>query len=116
MRFMPNSAMACWPQYAVCIPGACAQARFMNAISRMLNDAGIPAKHGGIWYDSTIENILRNQKYQGDLLLQKQFRLDHLSKKDCPNRGELPQYFVDDKLDAGNETAGCNACRKEVQP
>ena len=71
-----------------------------NAISRMLNDAGIPAKHGGIWYDSTIENILRNEKYQGDLLLQKQFRLDHLSKKNCPNHGELPQYFVENNHEA----------------
>lgn len=67
-----------------------------NAISRMLNDRGIPAKNGGIWHDSTIESIIRNEKYQGDLLMQKQFRIDHLNKIDKPNRGELPQYFVED--------------------
>ena len=26
-----------------------------NAISRMLNDMGIPAKNGGIWHDSTVQ-------------------------------------------------------------
>lgn len=71
-----------------------------NAISRMLNDIGIPAKNGGIWYDSTIETILRNEKYQGDLLMQKQYRVDHLSKADRPNRGELPQYFIENNHEA----------------
>lgn len=71
-----------------------------NAISRMLNDMGIPAKNGGIWHDSTIESIIRNEKYQGDLLMQKQFRIDHLNKIDKPNRGELPQYFIEDNHEA----------------
>ena len=53
-----------------------------NAIARALNDAGIPTKNGGIWHDGTIELILRNEKYQGDLLMQKRFRVDHLNKID----------------------------------
>lgn len=71
-----------------------------NAISRLLNDMGIPAKNGGIWHDSTVQTILRNEKYQGDLLMQKRFRVDHLNKIDKPNRGELPQYFVEDNHEA----------------
>ena len=67
-----------------------------NGITRELNRRGIPAKHGGIWHESVIETILRNEKYQGDLLLQKQYRVDHLRKIDRPNKGELPQYLVQD--------------------
>ena len=67
-----------------------------NGIARELNRRGIPAKHGGIWHESVIETILRNEKYQGDLLLQEQYRVDHLRKIDRPNRGELPQYLVQD--------------------
>ena len=65
-----------------------------DGIARFLNQQGIPAKKGGIWHSSTIEKILHNEKYQGDLLLQKQFREDHLRKIDRPNQGEYPRYFI----------------------
>ena len=65
-----------------------------NAIARRLNGMGIPALNGGLWNDSTVGNILRNEKYRGDMILQKQFTVDHLSKKVRRNRGELPQIFV----------------------
>ena len=71
-----------------------------NGIARELNRRGIPAKRGGIWHESVVETILRNEKYQGDLLLQKQYRVDHLSKIDRPNLGELPQYLVRDDHEA----------------
>ena len=71
-----------------------------NGIARELNRRGLPAKDGGIWHESVVHTILRNEKYQGDLLLQKQYRIDHLSKVDCPNRGELPQYLVRDNHEA----------------
>ena len=93
-----------------------------NAISRMLNDMGIPAKNGGIWHDSAIESIIRNEKYQGDLLMQKQYRIDHLSKIDKPNRGELPQYFVEDNHEAiisremFSEAQDAIAARAALQP
>ena len=71
-----------------------------NGIARELNRRGLPAKDGGIWHESVVHTILRNEKYQGDLLLQKQYRIDHLSKVDRPNRGELPQYLVRDNHEA----------------
>lgn len=71
-----------------------------NGISRELNRRGIPAKNGGIWHDSVVETILKNEKYQGDLLLQKQYRVDHLNKIDRKNCGELPQYLVTDNHEA----------------
>lgn len=72
----------------------------INAIVKKLNRAGIPAKRGGLWSETTISNILHNEKYTGDLLLQKYYHLDHISKKTVKNKGELPQYFVENNHEA----------------
>ena len=63
-------------------------------IMRALNAEGIPAPEGGLWNAGTIMMMLRNEKYAGDLLLQKSYVNNHVEKKQLPNRGELPQYFV----------------------
>ena len=63
-------------------------------IMRELNAEGIPAPEGGLWNAGTIMMMLRNEKYAGDLLLQKSYVNNHVEKKQLPNRGELPQYFV----------------------
>jgi len=47
------------------------------------------------WQTSTVESILRNEKYKGDALLQKTFCVDFLTKKMKRNEGELPQYYVE---------------------
>ena len=48
------------------------------------------------WSLSTIENILRNEKYMGDALLQKSYTADFLTKKKKKNHGELTQYYITD--------------------
>ena len=63
-------------------------------IMRVLNADGIPAPEGGLWNAGTFMMMLRNEKYAGDLLLQKSYVNNHVEKKQLPNRGELPQYFV----------------------
>ena len=70
------------------------------AIIKKLNDAGISTRSGAIWRECTLYRILRNEKYSGDMLLQKTFSLDHLSKKKQINRGELPMYQVIDSHEA----------------
>ena len=67
-----------------------------NAIAQRLNERGIPAPKGGLWRPGPLYDLLRNEKYAGDLLLQKYYTPDHLSKKALPNRGELAQFFVQD--------------------
>ena len=47
------------------------------------------------WNFQGIEYILQNEKYSGDLLLQKYYTVDFLTKKVAPNHGQLPQYFVE---------------------
>ncbi len=65
-----------------------------NAIRRKLISLNSPTKNGGKWTDGAINNILSNEKYIGDLLLQKSYVSDHLSKLQKPNKGELAQYYV----------------------
>lgn len=42
-----------------------------NAIARKLNDMGIPTLSNSVWRDNTIDGILKNEKYTGDMILQK---------------------------------------------
>ena len=64
-------------------------------IMKTLIAEGVPAPEGGLWNASVIMMMLKNEKYAGDLLLQKFFTNNHIEKKQCFNRGELPQYFVE---------------------
>lgn len=66
----------------------------INAIVKKLNRAGIPSRKGSPWTMHGVRYILHNEKYTGDLLLQKRYRLDHITKKIMENHGERPQYFV----------------------
>ncbi|WP_193441472.1 recombinase family protein, partial [Streptococcus suis] len=52
------------------------------------------------WNATTIKRMLRNEKYKGDALLQKTFTIDFLTKKKNINRGELPQYYVENNHEA----------------
>ena len=65
-------------------------------IVRALNEKGILSPDGDEWVPSVVSDILRNEKYAGDLMLQKYYVNNHIEKKTLPNRGELPQYFVQD--------------------
>lgn len=70
------------------------------AIARKLNRQKIPTKHGNAWNANTLHRILRNEKYIGDLLLQKTYRPDHIGKKDVKNCGEMPMYYVENSHEA----------------
>ena len=48
------------------------------------------------WHPSTIKNILTNEKYTGNAILQKWYTVDFLTKTIKPNNGELPHWFVND--------------------
>ena len=68
----------------------------MNAIVRKLRKSGIKTKHDRTWHESGVRKILTNEKYTGDMLLQKCFRVDHITKRTVKNEGQLPQYYVED--------------------
>ena len=57
---------------------------------------GITTRDGCRWVDSNIRVVLTNITYTGNLLLQKEYIEDPISKHRKKNRGELPQYYVED--------------------
>lgn len=66
-------------------------------IAPWLSSMGIPTPMGNaVWQDTTISNILQNERYKGDALLQKTYVIDPISKKSRKNKGELPQFYVED--------------------
>jgi len=71
-----------------------------NAIVRKLRALNSPTKSNGKWMISTIHTMLRDEKYTGNLLLQKTYIKDHLSKTKIYNNGEYPQFYVEDSHEA----------------
>ena len=64
-------------------------------IKAALEAQGAPTVSGkGVWMASHIRSILTNEKYCGDVLLQKTFIQDCISKKVIPNTGQLPKYLI----------------------
>ncbi len=64
-------------------------------IARALEASGVPTVSGGKWNDSRVRDILKNEKYIGNALLQKKYVADHLTKRLVRNHGELAQYYVE---------------------
>lgn len=56
---------------------------------------GITTRDGYRWVDSNLKKILTNITYTGNMLFQKEFISDPISKQRRKNRGELPQYYVE---------------------
>ena len=68
----------------------------MDRIKAGLERDGIPTGAGKTtWHTSTINKILRNEKYIGDALLQKTYTTDFLNKTRVKNNGIVPQYYVE---------------------
>lgn len=71
------------------------------SIAKNLTKQGIPSPSGKKqWNSVTIKRMLRNEKYKGDALLQKTYTIDFLTKKKNINKGELPQYYVENNHEA----------------
>lgn len=73
----------------------------MDKIAAGLERDGILTGAGGKrWHTSTINKILRNEKYIGDALLQKTYTTDFLNKTRVKNNGLVPQYYVEGNHEA----------------
>ena len=66
----------------------------IQSIVNTLNAEGIRTRFGGEFNHSGMQKILRNYAYTGNLLLQKTYREDCLTKKDYVNRGQRPKYHA----------------------
>lgn len=65
-----------------------------------LNDNGITTRAGCKWSDFSIRTILKNITYTGNMLFQKSFVDDPISKRRKKNNGELPRYFAENTHEA----------------
>ncbi len=63
-------------------------------ICYILNQQGIPSPRGGQWTYSTVKTILTNEKYSGDVLMQKTVTVDIFSHRSIRNDGRANQFFI----------------------
>ncbi|MBP3509332.1 recombinase family protein [Oscillibacter sp.] len=67
----------------------------MRMIKESLEQDGVQTVKGNTdWSISAIRNILKNEKYCGDVLQQKTYTSDCISRKQIRNTGQLPMYLV----------------------
>lgn len=93
--------------------------RFLAGDSlRMIRDAliseEIPYVEGRNWSVSNIRAILSNEKYCGDVLMQKSFIADCISKKVVKNTGQLPMYLIQNNHEAIVSREVFNAVQAEL--
>ena len=68
----------------------------LNSIARWLNRNQYYGAYGGRWNASRVRDLVRNEKYTGNALLQKSYVNNHIEKKLVPNHGEMPRYYATD--------------------
>ena len=67
-----------------------------GGIAKGLTADGIETPgHKKVWQASTVLNILKNEKYYGAAILQKEITVSYLTKEKRPNTGELPMYYIE---------------------
>lgn len=69
-------------------------------IAKQLNKEGILTRNGRTWSPMTLHWVLRNYTYTGNLLLQRTYTENHLTKKTKQNKGEYPMYHVENTHEA----------------
>ena len=65
-------------------------------IKNLLEDMQIATPTGGTkWNCQTIQSILTNERYKGDIIINKTYVVDCISKEVRVNNGERPKYYVE---------------------
>ncbi len=69
----------------------------------------------GLWMTSTIKSILENEKYMGDVILQKTYARDFLSERRIKNTGQAPQKYVENNHPAIIDRTTWDAVQAEME-
>ena len=85
-----------------------------HAIAKLLNKEGVTSRHKKQFSKSTIQYMLRNKDYTGELHLQKTYQYDYLSKKTILNKGEKTMYIVHDAHEAIIDLSTFEAVQEEL--
>lgn len=73
----------------------------VRKIKKYLEENGVKTVTGkDVWSTLTIDRILSNEKYVGDVLIQKSFTEYFLTGKRKKNEGELDMYFIENNHEA----------------
>lgn len=65
-----------------------------------LNKEGIPSPGGTLWIRNSISNVLRNERYAGNVLTMKVYCDNYMTHKYKRNQGEVERLLVEDHHDA----------------
>lgn len=68
----------------------------LRKIAEKMNDAGVRSVLGNKFQEATVRQLIFNEVYAGDILRQKCYILDPITKTKIANNGELPQYYMAD--------------------
>ena len=90
-----------------------------GASTRMLRDelheqGVIYAEKSPQWTLPHIKSILRNEKYCGDVLMQKTFQQDVINRKVIKNTGQLPMYLIENHHEGIVSREKYNAVQAEM--
>lgn len=66
-----------------------------NRIAKELNELGRKTVNKRNWTASSVLTVLRNEKYVGDIEMQKTITKDFLTHRSTINKGEAPRYYVE---------------------
>ncbi|MBQ9015967.1 MAG: recombinase family protein [Firmicutes bacterium] len=92
MKIVPEEARLVRRIYRAYLEG-CSPAMIADRLSR----EGIPTPAGKTkWYPTTIASMLTNEKYAGDILMQKYYVEDFLTHRIVRNDGRMPMYYMED--------------------
>ena len=83
-------------------------------IARELNEQGIKSPFGGEWAPKSVKRMITSEKNIGDLLLQKFFRRDHITKKTVTNVGQFDRYYIEDNHEGIIEKELYNEIQQEI--
>ena len=67
-----------------------------GSIAAKLNADGLRTRSGLEWTSPKVATILKNYNYTGNLILQKTYRKDYMTKRSVKNNGELPKYHAEE--------------------
>jgi site-specific DNA recombinase len=84
------------------------------SIKASIEEKGYLTKRGSKnWSTYVIRHMLENEKYVGDVIMQKTYTTDCISKKVKQNNGELPKYWIKNNHPAIIDRVTWNRVQKE---
>ena len=85
-----------------------------HVIARELREEGISPMRVKEWSNTVILRVIRNEKYCGDVLMQKTFQQDVINRKVIKNTGQLPMYLIENHHEGIVSREKYNAVQAEM--